>query len=163
MTMAPTPPRRPAPARGVALWVTLATGLIASSEGLRQTAYRDPIGIPTACYGETRNISLGMKFTLEECNTMLGGRLVEFDRGIANCIENWDNYAAGVRASSVSLAYNIGTGAFCKSTAARLFREGKIEEGCHAFLKFNKAKGVVFPGLTARRQREEKVCLGGEA
>jgi lysozyme len=158
MSGPPARPKPPVSGKGVALWLSIATASVGASEGYRQNAYLDPVNIPTACYGETRNIRIGMHFTLAECNTMLEGRLVEFDRGIAKCVGDWDDYSPNTRAAGVSLAYNIGLGAFCKSSVARLWNAGHIKEGCYAFLKWNKAGGVVFPGLTKRRQREIDLC-----
>jgi len=63
--------------------------------------------------------------------------------------------------ASVSLAYNIGTGGFCRSTAARRFNAGNWRGGCDAFLMWNRAGGRVVRGLTLRRQRERAICLTG--
>lgn len=46
------------------------TGLI-ETEGLSTSAYRDPIGIPTVCVGETRGVKMGDRYTREECLEML--------------------------------------------------------------------------------------------
>lgn len=86
------------------------------------------------------------------------------------------HYAAGViacvpalygrgqqAAAAVSLAYNIGVGGFCRSTAARHFRAGRWREGCNAFLMWNRAGGRVVRGLTLRRQRERDLCVVGLA
>jgi lysozyme len=39
-------------------------------------------------------------------------------------------------AAHVSLAYNIGTGAYCKSSAARLWSAGDVGGSCDAVLKW---------------------------
>jgi lysozyme len=61
----------------------------------------------------------------------------------------------------VSLAYNIGTGAYCRSSVDRQFDAGNWRAGCDAMLKWNKAGGREIRGLTQRRQRERAICLRG--
>ena len=60
----------------------------------------------------------------------------------------------------VSLTYNIGEGAFCKSTLARKLNALDYEEACREILRWNRFKGRELPGLTKRRQQEYKQCLG---
>lgn len=62
--------------------------------------------------------------------------------------------------AAVSLAYNIGTSAFCSSTVVRRFNAGDYAGACDAFLMWNKFQGKELRGLTLRRQRERAVCLG---
>jgi hypothetical protein len=65
----------------------------------------------------------------------------------------------------VSLAYNIGPGAFRKSSALRHFNEGDKAKAASALLLWNKAGGKVLKGLTRRREAERKLFLtpvGGE-
>ena len=58
--------------------------------------------------------------------------------------------------AAISLAYNIGVAGYCRSTAARLFRAGKVAEGCRAFLLWDK------PAEIRRRRRQEmQLCLSG--
>ncbi|MGO6726445.1 glycoside hydrolase family protein, partial [Rhizobium ruizarguesonis] len=60
-----------------------------------------------------------------------------------------------------SFAYNVGVKAACGSSAVRLINQGRAAEGCEALLKWNRAAGIVFPGLTRRRQKERQFCLEG--
>lgn len=149
---------RPAP-RKAAGWAAIAVVVVGGFEGIRTVAYRDPIGIPTACFGETRNIKMGDRFTLEQCNDMLEGRLVEFWRGAAACTPSLPDMPDARQAAVVSLAYNIGVGAYCKSSVARNLNLGNVRAACDSFLKFNRAGGVIFPGLTRRREAERQLCL----
>jgi lysozyme len=54
----------------------------------------------------------------------------------------------------VSLAYNIGLGAFADSTLRRLLNAKSYEAAAEQFLRWNKCNGKVLTGLTKRRQRE---------
>ena len=59
----------------------------------------------------------------------------------------------------LSLAYNIGPGAFAKSSALRKFNEGDKRGAADAILLWNKAGGRVLAGLTRRREAERALFL----
>lgn len=146
----------------------LACATVGGFEGYRQKAYPDPAtrGPPwTACYGETKGIKLGDEFTKQQCDAMLLKSLDEHGDKIEACVP-WLRVAPRkTYVASLSLGYNIGGGAFCKSTVARLFNEGSAIEACDAFLAYDKARvaGVLvqIPGLTRRRGVERVMCLEG--
>jgi lysozyme len=55
----------------------------------------------------------------------------------------------------VSLAYNIGAGAFASSTAAKLVKQDPNDKGIPDAIKmWNKGGGKVLPGLVTRRESE---------
>ena len=139
-----------------ALCCTTITGF----EGMRTTAYRDVVGIPTVCVGETKGVRMGQRFTVAECQAMLARRLGEdYAPAIERCVHRAmgdDFYAA-----ALSLAYNIGTGGFCRSSVVRLYNAGERRASCNAFLAWDKAGGRVVAGLTRRRQAERALCLKG--
>lgn len=138
-------------------------------EGLKLYAYRDPAtkGYPwTACVGETRlpdgsPIKQGMTFTLDQCKTMLINRADQFATVLERCVPSAVDMPAQRYVAHLSLAYNIGTGAYCKSSVARLQNGGYVREACDAFLKWNRAAGMVMRGLTNRREHERSMCLEG--
>jgi lysozyme len=141
--------------------VMLATGVIGGFEGLRTSAYRDAVGVPTVCYGETLGVHMGDRYTAAECRAMLGDRIGEFYAGIVACLVRAEDMPVKVRAAFLSLSYNIGIGAFCKSTVARKANVGDLRGACDAVLAWNRAGGKVLPGLTRRRQEERALCLDG--
>jgi lysozyme len=59
----------------------------------------------------------------------------------------------------VSLAYNIGLGAFADSTMRRLLNAKSYEAAAQQFLRWDKCKGKALKGLTKRRQREMELFL----
>lgn len=61
----------------------------------------------------------------------------------------------------VSLAYNIGSTAFCSSTLVRLLNAGEYRAACDQILRWDKFKGQPVRGLTQRRQREHQRCISG--
>lgn len=128
--------------------------------------YLDIAGIPTACDGLTKGIQRGQTSTPAQCTSMLEAALVEHAAGVMRCSPGLaldKPHRDNVRAAAVSMAYNIGVGAWCGSTARKLVDAGKIRAACDAFLPWDKARvgGVLRPvkGLTARRQRERALCL----
>ncbi len=141
--------------------MAVAVGMIGGYEGLRLYSYPDIIGVWTACYGETRNIRPGMKFTKAQCDDMLSKRLVEFETGMRKCLKAPDAIPDRPYIAFLSLSYNIGTGAFCKSSVARLANQGDLIGACNRIPAFNKAGGKVIPGLVKRRTDEQKYCLSG--
>lgn len=141
-----------------------AFAVLAASEGLRLNAYPDPAtkGHPwTVCYGETKGIKKGMSFTANECREMLIARADEFGNGVERCTPSAKSMPEKRYVAHISLAYNIGVGAYCKSSVSRLENAGYTKASCDAFLKWNRAAGMVFPGLTRRRHEERALCLEG--
>ena len=59
----------------------------------------------------------------------------------------------------VSLAYNIGAGAFLKSTLLKKVNAGDFAGAADQFLRWNKANGKEVLGLTRRREREKQLFL----
>ncbi len=141
--------------------VALAAVTAAGWEGLKTKAYRDAIGIPTVCIGETLHVKMGDEYTPEQCYKMFGVRIQAFSDGIDKCLVKPDALPDKVRASFISLSYNIGVGAFCQSTVHRKANEGKLREACNAILLYNRANKKVLLGLVNRRQAEQALCLEG--
>ena len=138
----------------------LAVSLIGGFEGLRQAAYPDPAsgGPPwTICYGHTGHVTPGEHKSLAECKALLLADLnIEAD-GIERCIHV---YMPDTREVAViSLAHNIGVHGVCTSSVVRDLNAGEVQRACDDFLKFNRAAGIVWPGLTRRRQEERALCL----
>lgn len=140
-----------------------AIALVGSWEGMKLVAYPDQLayGIPTVCFGETRGVKLGDRYTVEECKAMLGDGLVEFEQGIRKCLKNPDAIPEKPYVAFLSLSYNIGRGAFCGSTVARKANAGDIRGACEAISAWNRAGGKVVKGLVNRRAEERSICLQG--
>jgi lysozyme len=137
----------------------LAVAVVGGFEGYRATAYQDAIGVPTICYGETKNVHLGERRTKADCDATLLARLDEFAGHVERCVKR--RMSDKVEVAFVSLAYNIGAGAFCGSSVARLYNAGETRAACDAMMRFNRAGGRVLSGLTSRRKRERSLCLEG--
>ena len=144
-----------------ATWVAICVACTGTFEGLRTVAYRDPIGIPTICFGETAGVKLGDKFTVEQCKEMLGTRIEEFGRGVDSCVKV--ELPPTRKAALTSFAYNVGVTAFCGSTLVRKLNAGDTFGACNELPKWTKARGIKLPGLVKRREQEKAMCLEGIA
>lgn len=141
--------------------IASATPFIAKWEGLKTEAYRDIVGIPTVCYGETRGVSMGDRYTKEECFKMLEKAVGEYYQGLQPFITNPD-IPVSVQASMLELAYNVGISAVGRSTMMRLANQGKYVEACNELGKWVKAGGKTVKGLENRRADSKiNLCLKG--
>lgn len=140
-----------------AVVVTMATPFIAGWEGLSTTAYRDIVGVPTVCYGETRGVKMGDTYTKAECEDMLIKAVGEYYMGLRAYMTN-PNIPVGVQASMLELAYNVGIQAAGKSTMMKLANQGNYKAACNELKKWAKADGKTVKGLVNRRA-DSKVTL----
>jgi lysozyme len=124
------------------------------------TAYQDIVGVWTLCDGETLGVKKGDTDTAEGCAIRLDTRLAGFAQEVAKCTPSLKGKDE-LWASATSLAYNIGTGAYCKSTVDRQFDAGNSRAACDAFLMWDKAGGKRVQGLANRRAAERTLCLKG--
>ncbi len=134
-------------------------GFIQEWEGTEQEAYLDVVGVPTVCSGSTRGVRLGQHFTLEECKERLKEDVGVVGRGMARCITaelTQTQYDA-----LLSLGFNIGTGAMCKSTLVRKLNSGDCLGAAREFTRWDMAGGKHLRGLQNRRQAEQKEFLKG--
>lgn len=157
-----------------------AVALISPWEGYFGRTYKDIVGVPTVCYGETDKVAVAegrkREFTKPECLDMLAKRLPEYDAGFMRCVKR--PIPDSVHIAGISLAYNVGVGGACRSTFVRKINSGKfvgtcstpeaLEENtndcrgaCDALLSWNRAGGRVVKGLDNRRHAERIVCLQG--
>ncbi len=143
--------------------IAAAVAIAIPAEGLRQMAYKDPVGILTVCYGETVNIDPKKVYTLEECKGRLSDSMLKAISYVDRCVPG---LPVPVLAAFGDAVYNLGSTVACdkkESTAARLLASGNYAAACNELPKWNKARvaGVLvpFPGLTKRREKERLLCL----
>lgn len=135
--------------------------LIKRFEGLRLEAYQDVAGIWTIGYGHTKTARPGMRITEKEAEQLLLDDLKDAERGVESPVKvpvNDNEYSA-----LVSLVFNIGRGAFSKSTALKLLNKDDRVGAADAIELWNKStvggKKVVIPGLVSRRAAEKALFL----
>lgn len=133
--------------------------LIKEFEGLRLRAYHDAVGIPTIGYGSTgSHVRMGMTITEQEAEDLLKLDLSRFERGVAQAVGAVPT-TPNQFSAMVCLAYNIGVGAFNRSSVLRLHLQGKRLLAAGAFLLWVKAGGKTLRGLVRRRNAERKLYL----
>jgi GH24 family phage-related lysozyme (muramidase) len=149
-----------------------AESLIRPWEAEKLVAYLDRLAKPprwTICAGDTDDVRPGMVETREGCTKRLMGKLVtRYYPALKACIAGFAEKPVSWQAMMLSLGWNIGTGAACRSTAARLGRSGQYEKSCIAATAFNKAGGRMLIGLVHRREMgdagrigEAELCVSG--
>ncbi|WP_321789223.1 lysozyme [Burkholderia pyrrocinia] len=138
--------------------------MVPKFEGLELIARPDPIGIVTACNGDTKDVRAGQRFTAEECRVRLEQRLIEHAEPVLKCTPVLKGHAYQL-AAAVSFAYNVGTGAYCGSTTAKRFNAGDWKGACRAMNEADNGRqqwvtagGRVLPGLVKRRAEERALC-----
>lgn len=138
-----------------------ATALVALlvHEGYRDNAYIPIAGdVPTIGFGTTTGVKLGDRTTPEKALTVALRDVQGFEGAIKECVtvplaqHEYDAF--------VSLSYNIGSNAFCRSTLVRRLNAGDYVGACNQILRWDHFKGKPLAGLTKRRQEEFKKCLG---
>lgn len=137
---------------------------IAAREGNVLTAYQDSVGIWTIGVGHTAAAGspvpkAGMKITSAESDAILSRDLAKFEASVSNAVKvplNQNEFDA-----LVSLAFNIGGGAFSNSTLVRKLNAGDRAGAAQQFLVWNKAGGRVLNGLVKRRESERRQFLNG--
>jgi len=129
-------------------------------EGEELEAYQDGGGVWTIGVGHTRGVYKGQKITQAQSQKFL-----QEDLALA---ENAVNLFVIVPLNQnmfdalVSLVFNIGVGAFQKSTLVKLLNMGLYKDAANEFPRWNKDNGKVVDGLTNRRLSEQKQFLTPE-
>jgi lysozyme len=128
--------------------------LIKQFEGCRLEAYQDIVGVWTIGYGSTKDVYEGMVITKQEAEDTLVERLAdEFEPGVMSAIGTSPTTQNQFDAM-ISLAWNIGVGAFKRSSLARCHRAGYYEAAANMFIAYAHAGGKLVPALQRRREVE---------
>lgn len=136
---------------------------IKSFEGFSSKPYLDSVRVPTIGYG-TIMYPNGQRVTMSDapCTAEQAEQYLAFEvdqkcsgvNGMVVVQVNQNQFDA-----LVSFAYNLGTQALHGSTLLKLVNGGDYAHAANEFLKWDHAGGVVVPGLTRRRQAEQKLFL----
>jgi lysozyme len=132
---------------------------IAGWEGYKSVAYIPvPGDVPTIGFGTTKGVKMGD--TIDPVTALQKKiRDVEiFEGAVKQCVNvplaqhEYDAY--------LSLAYNIGPSAFCRSTLVRKLNAGDYAGACKEIEKWIYFKGKPLAGLINRRAQERAMCEG---
>lgn len=135
--------------------------LIKKYEGLRLTAYRCPSGVLTIGYGHTKTVVLGMSINRTMADLLLMQDLQVFEDGVNRLVKvplTQNQFDA-----LVSLSFNIGLGAFGRSTMLKLLNNKDYKGAAESFMKWVNGRSpqglVPLPGLIKRRTEEKELFL----
>ncbi len=136
--------------------------LICNFEGKRLTAYDDGVGVWTIGFGTTVypngiKVMKGDTCTEAQAKTYMAHDLKKFEATVNKAVTvqlNQNQFDA-----LVSLAYNIGTNAFSKSTLVKKLNANDIRGAADQFDVWVNAGGKRMQGLVNRRAKEKEVFL----
>lgn len=117
----------------VAAAVQIAIPFIQPHEGRSLVPYLDIVGVWTYCDGETENVNLTKTYKPEECDEITRRRVSQTAAEVYKLVNHEIDLPPLRHAAFTSFAYNVGVGAFERSTMRRLFNEGDIAGACDQF------------------------------
>jgi lysozyme len=153
----------------------VAGGLALSAAGfialVTQEGYTDkaiiPVkgDVPTVGFGQTKGVKLGDTTTPVRALIRFQDEIDDYEDAVRTCAnvpmyqKEYDLY--------VDMTYNIGAGAFCKSTMAKRLNAGDYKGACDAILLYKYAgkndcsvpNNKVCAGLWNRRLESHATCL----
>jgi len=137
--------------------------LIKEFEGLGLKAYKCPANIWTVAFGHTSaagepKVLPGMMVSRDEAEAILRRDVIQYENGVRSQITV--SITQGQFDALVSFAYNVGVGAFSKSTLLKKINAEKFDEVPAEFMKWTKGGGRELPGFVRRRRAEVKLWRG---
>jgi len=168
---APKPMAAPTKFGLAAAPVALVMALLAAlqddaSEGRRYVPYKDSVGVWTVCAGITGPAVIrGKRYTPDECTALETAYVQKMLAHMGQCVRGEFQFHE-VKAWG-HFAYNIGTPAFCRSTAAKRLNAGERKAACAEISKWVYAGGKDCRiranncyGIVSRRAWERATCEG---
>lgn len=132
--------------------------LVDGWEGNELVPYQDIVNVWTNCRGNTKDVDPNKVMKPEECAVINEEQLIAHAKPVLKCTPSLKSKPNAL-AAAISLAYNVGPTAYCRSTVDRRFDAGNVRGACDAFLMWDKAGGRTVRGLTNRRKAERQICL----
>ncbi|MCG3743101.1 lysozyme [Vibrio cincinnatiensis] len=137
--------------------LVIAASMVMPLEGVKHVPYYDVAGVLTVCYGTTgSDVIEGKTYTQEECDYFLERDLKKIERQILPMIK--PALPEPTKAALYSFTYNVGVGAFSRSTLLKKLNDGDITGACDELKRWVYAGGQKWKGLMTRREIEEEVC-----
>lgn len=151
-------------AAGSAGAMTIAIALLGGHDGVegrRYDPYQDVGGVWTTCDGITgADVKHGHHYSDAECDALLVKHLTPVKHVVDRAVKvPIDDYT---RASLYSFAYNVGTGAFERSSLLRHLNGGDTARACNDMRAWVNVNGQRNRGLVNRREIDRTVCMMGD-
>lgn len=133
--------------------------LIADLEGCRLRPYQCSAGVWTSGIGHTAGVVPKRIITEHDAAVNLVADVLNTERRLAVCVPG--KMPQPVYDSLVSFAFNVGTGAACRSTLVAFIKRQQWVQACDQLGRWVYVKGVRNTGLENRRAREWSRCMQG--
>lgn len=137
----------------------LAVANVQDFEGYSSVAYQDAAKVWTICAGHTTGVRSGQYAAPDECaawlESDLGHAFAVIDRTVKIDLPE------PTRAALASFIFNVGEGAFERSTLLRKLNVGDIPGACDQLLRWDRIGQSISRGLARRRAAERELCLAG--
>lgn len=126
-----------------------------------------PGDVPTIGFGTTGGVKLGDRTTPPKALQRALQDIQSFEGALKSCVKvplHQHEYDA-----LVSFSYNVGSGAFCRSTLVKKLNVSDYSGACAELLRwrFFQGKDCALPantrlcgGLVKRREAEHRLCMG---
>jgi len=134
--------------------------LIKRWEGLRLQSYRDAVGVWTIGYGHTHTAGPGQWISPEKAEDLLRRDVAWAERAVRDFVRV--PLAQNQFDALVSFVFNVGTGAFQRSTLLRLLNRGRYGAVRAQLMRWINAGGRPLRGLVRRREAEADMFEGVE-
>lgn len=133
--------------------------LIADYEGCQLNAYQCSANVWTNGIGHTAGVKPGSVISERQVAVNLVADVLRVERAMAVCMPV--AMPQPVYDAVVSFAFNVGTGAACRSTLAFFVNKGDWRSACNQLPRWVYVNGLKTKGLERRRTTEQTHCLSG--
>ena len=126
-------------------------------EGCRLKAYQCSAHVWTIGWGHTAGVKPGMVIDQSKADSLFLVDIKQYEQAVTQYVQvplNQNQYDA-----LVSFCYNVGIGAFQKSTLLRVLNQQNYDEAANQFLRWTRAGNKVIQGLVNRRTDEKELFL----
>lgn len=138
-------------------------------EGRRYYPYYDVGHVLTVCDGHTgSDIRKGHRYTDAECDALTRKDIIAHEKRMLACAPQLMNVPDKSYVAINDWAYNVGTGAACKSTLIHKLKADDLKGACRELSRWVYVNGRVIRGLEVRRVTgdagrisEQQMCLDG--
>lgn len=147
--------------RNAVIAVGVAATFIAGYEGMKYIPYLDTGNVPTVCAGHTQAVDRTKIYTAMECRHLLDKDTLIAAQAVDRLVNVPLN--ENQKVALISFVFNVGEGAFAKSTMRRLLNKGRYTEAAAQFQRWTYDNGVQLRGLVIRRAAERALFLTPES